>query len=72
MKKSEESFEHKVARNLKRLRHVAGLTQGELAECIGIARNTLARYENERQMMDLEMASRIVSGLGVTLNDLVR
>ena len=60
-----------IGANLQKLRKQKSLTQESLAEQIGVARQTIAKWESEESIPDLEMAGRLASALGVSLDDLV-
>ena len=47
------------------------LTQETLAEKVGVARQTIAKWETEESTPDLEMSGRLASVLEVSLDDLV-
>ena len=59
-------------KNLQYLRQLsANMTQETLAEKVGVARQTIAKWETEESTPDLEMSGRLASVLGVSLDDLV-
>ena len=60
-----------IGKNLQKLRKQKSLTQEALAEAVGVARQTLAKWEAEESTPDLEMSGRLASALEVTLDDLV-
>ncbi len=60
-----------IGKNLQRLRKQKGLTQESLAETVGVARQTVAKWEAEESTPDLEMSGRLAAALDVTLDDLV-
>ncbi len=60
-----------IGKNLQKLRKQNRLTQEALAERIDVARQTIAKWETEESAPDLEMAGRLASALGVSLDDLV-
>ena len=60
-----------IGKNLQKLRKQKSLTQEALAEAIGVARQTIAKWENEESTPDLEMSGRLAEALAVTLDDLV-
>ena len=47
------------------------MTQEALAEAVGVARQTIAKWETEESTPDLEMSGRLASVLNVSLDDLV-
>ncbi len=60
-----------IGRNLQKLRKQQSLTQEALAETIGVARQTIAKWETEESVPDLEMSGKLASVLHVSLDDLV-
>ena len=59
-----------IGKNLQRLRKQKSLTQETLADRVGVARQTIAKWETEESMPDLEMAGRLAAALEVSLDDL--
>jgi putative transcriptional regulator len=60
----------RVTNQIRRLRFETGeMTQAELAERIGVTRQTIIAIEHGRYSPSLEMAFQIAQALGVTLND---
>jgi transcriptional regulator with XRE-family HTH domain len=55
---------------LRRLRQEAGLSQAGLAAAAGIHRRQIHRYESGEQQPALDVAQRLASALGVTLDEL--
>lgn len=60
-----------IGKNLQTLRKQKKLTQEALAEKIGVARQTVAKWENGESTPDLEIAGRLAAALDVALDDLV-
>ena len=60
-----------IGKNLQKLRKQKSLTQEALAEAVGVARQTIAKWEAGESTPDLEISGRLASALGVTLDDLV-
>ena len=60
-----------IGKNLQKLRKRKNLTQEMLAEKVGVARQTIAKWEAEESTPDLEIAGRLASALDVTLDDLI-
>ncbi len=60
-----------IGKNLQKLRKQKNLTQEALAEAVGVARQTIVKWEGEESTPDLEMSGRLASALGVSLDDLV-
>jgi transcriptional regulator with XRE-family HTH domain len=58
-----------IGERLKRLRELAGLSQGELARRAGVNRPIISDLEsNKRQNITLDTARRLARALGVTLD----
>lgn len=57
--------------NLISLRKANSLSQEELAEKIGISRQTLSKYETGESVPDIEKSKAIADFFGVSLDDLV-
>lgn len=53
------------AENVQRLRKNSGISQEELAEEIGVARNTIARYESGESAPSFDAAEKIASYFGI-------
>ena len=60
-----------IGKNLQKLRKQKSLTQEALAEAVGVARQTIAKWETEESTPDLELAGRLSAVLDVALDDLV-
>ena len=60
-----------IGKNLQKLRKQKSLTQEALAEAVGVARQTIAKWEAGESTPDLDMSGRLASALEVTLDDLV-
>ena len=60
-----------IGKNLQKLRRQRGMTQEALAEAVGVARQTIAKWETEESAPDLEMSGRLAGVLEVSLDDLV-
>lgn len=57
--------------NLMGLRKSANLSQEELADKIGVSRQTLSKYETGESLPDIEKCMAIADAFGVTMDDLV-
>ena len=63
----------KVSNQIRRLRFEAGeMTQAELAQRVGVTRQTIIAIEQGRYSPSLEMAFQIARVFGVTLDDVFR
>ena len=58
------------ANNLVELRKINNLSQEDLAEKIGVSRQTLSKYETGESLPDIEKCSMIANAFGVSLDDL--
>lgn len=59
------------AENLIELRKYHNMSQEELAELIGVSRQTLSKYETGESLPDIEKCKLIANAFGVTVDDLV-
>ena len=57
--------------NLQELRRVHGLSQEELAEKIGVSRQTVSKYETGESLPDIEKSKLLADAFGVTVDDLL-
>lgn len=57
--------------NLIALRKMHNISQEELAEKIGVSRQTLSKYETGESIPDIEKTKAIADAFGVSLDDLV-
>ncbi len=57
--------------NLMQLRKLLDLSQEELAERVGVSRQTLSKYETGESLPDIEKCKAIADVFGVSLDDLV-
>ena len=60
-----------IGKNLLKIRKQKSLTQEALAEAVGVARQTIAKWEAEESAPDLELAGKLAAVLEVSLDDLV-
>ena len=60
-----------IASNIQETRMAAGMTQEQLAEAVGVSRQTVAKWESGDTSPDLEHAAVLADVLGTTLDDLV-
>ena len=60
----------KVTNSIRAVREAAGLTQAELANRIGVTRQTLIAIEQGRYSPTLELAFQIARAFGMGLDDL--
>ena len=60
-----------IGKNIQKLRKQKDLTQEALAEKIGVARQTIAKWETDESTPDLDMAGHLAAELDVSLDDLV-
>ncbi|PVW05446.1 hypothetical protein DEA06_06820 [Microbacterium sp. Gd 4-13] len=60
-----------VARNVKKLRLLKGMTQADLAALVGLEQSLIARVENEKRQVSVGEAWTLAAALGVSLSELV-
>jgi putative transcriptional regulator len=56
--------------NIKQLRKQAGLRQEDLAEKIGVSRQTIIAIENDKYNPTLELAMRLAKQLSMRVEDI--
>lgn len=61
-----------IAINLRYLRNSLGLSQEEVAEKIGVSRQSVAKWENGDSLPDILKCEALADLYNVSLNDLVR
>ena len=61
----------RLSENIRRYRKQLGLTQEQLAEAVGVSRQTVAKWESGETSPDLEHAAALAEALGTTLDALV-
>lgn len=66
-----KEIRQRVASNLRRLRHVAGLSQEELAFRAKVDRSYISLIENERYNPSIAVLDRLARALEVDLSALV-
>ena len=59
------------AENLVELRKSHDFSQEELADMIGVSRQTLSKYETGESLPDIEKCKRLADVFGVTIDDLI-
>ena len=60
-----------LAENLVELRKLHKMSQEELAEKIGVSRQTLSKYETGESLPDIEKCRDLAEAFGVSIDDLV-
>lgn len=60
-----------VAKNLKRLRRQAGLTQEELSERLHVTRQAVSNWETARTQPDIETLTALAEALGTDAGELI-
>lgn len=58
--------------NLKKLRESRGMSQADLAEQLGVTRGLIAQYETGAKSPNVNLASKIASALGVTIDTMMQ
>lgn len=56
--------------NLIHLRKMHRMTQEDLAECVGVTRQAIAKWESGETVPDLEKCRLLADAFGVSLDDL--
>ena len=62
--------EMNIGNKIKELRKQRGITQEQLANCIGISFQAVSKWENNIALPDISMAPTIASYFGITLDEL--
>ena len=57
--------------NLIELRKLNGMSQDELADRIGVSRQTVSKYETGESLPDIEKCKRIAEVVSVSMDDLI-
>lgn len=60
-----------LAENLVTLRNLKGFTQEQVAEVVGISRQSYAKWEQGETVPDIEKCDRLASFYGIRLDDLM-
>lgn len=60
-----------LAENLALLRNIRGMTQEEVAEVIGISRQSYSKWEQGETIPDIEKCARLAELYGVSIDSLV-
>ena len=60
-----------LAENLALLRNIRGMTQEEVAEVIGISRQSYSKWEQGETIPDIEKCARLAEFYGVSIDSLV-
>ena len=59
------------AENLIELRKYHNFSQEELAEMIGVSRQTMSKYETGESLPDIKKCKQLANAFGVTVDDLI-
>ena len=59
-----------IAKNIQETRQALRLTQEQLAEAVGVSRQTVAKWESGETSPDLEHAAALAKALGTTIDGL--
>jgi AbrB family looped-hinge helix DNA binding protein len=70
--KSMNDMKKNIASNLRYLRNSSGMSQEQVAEQIGVSRQTIAKWENGESLPDILHCDALADLFDVSLNDLVR
>lgn len=68
---SQKGSEHMLADNLILLRSIKGMTQEQIAEVIGISRQSYAKWEQGETIPDIEKCDRLAAFYGITMDALL-
>lgn len=68
---NEHEFSTKLAENLIKYRKLHGMTQAELAECIGYTNKSVSKWERGEGTPDVYVLLTISEIYGITLSELV-
>ena len=60
-----------IGRNLRRVRKFVGISSSDLAESVGVHRNTIANYESGKTTPPSSVLVRLASELGITVTEIV-
>lgn len=60
-----------INENIRQLRRDAGMTQEQLAEQLGVTRQTISKWENGSSVPDADVVSKMASLLDVPVNELL-
>ncbi|MDN0054559.1 helix-turn-helix domain-containing protein [Collinsella ihumii] len=60
-----------LGNSLFHARKKAGLTQEEVAECLGVSRQTIGKWEADETLPDIRQSKRLATLYGVTLDELI-
>ena len=60
-----------IGQNIQAFRKQMGMTQEALAEKVGVARQTVVKWESGESTPDLEAAGRLADALSVSLDNLI-
>lgn len=61
-----------IGMNIQSRRKMCGLTQEQLAECLGVSRQTVAKWESGETTPDLSNGAALADALDVSLDALIR
>jgi transcriptional regulator with XRE-family HTH domain len=59
-------------KNLARLRKAAGLTQEQLAECVGVTQGCVSQWEQGESLPMIDKAAAVANALHCTIDDLLK
>lgn len=62
----------KLGRNLKRIRTVKGITQGDIVRKLGLGRGFVSNIENGKANPTLATITKLAKALGVSSNELLK
>jgi transcriptional regulator with XRE-family HTH domain len=68
---AKERKKMKIGGNIKSIRIASGLTQQALADTLGVDRTTIAKYETDDRVPDIEMLCKLADIFGTTTDELL-
>lgn len=69
LQKGDEQVRYRVKHTLRQWRQLAGLTQDDLAEAVGVHRTTIVRWEQGKTQPTAEDIAKIEKALAVKWSD---
>ena len=60
-----------IGENIRRLRRAADMTQEQLADKLGVAYQSVSRWENQTTYPDIEFLPALAGIFGVTVDELI-
>ena len=67
-----KSDSEKFGRNLKRIRKIKGMTQGDIVRALRVGRGYISNIENGKTNPTLDTITRIAKAIGVSADELLK